>query len=72
MTIKTASGSTYSILVKNGKVYFQKGLTEGVVVALDGLKIGESLTIKYHPLNIHSQEQKSVAMIHTTKITSIY
>ncbi len=71
MLIKTISGSNYFFEVNNGSLWFSKGLTEGKVVAIKGLEIGEKLEITFHQFNIYGELENSISIIRSTEIVSI-
>ena len=72
MIIKTKSGETFIMTVSDNGLRIQRGVGEGRVSSLSGLTVGESLTIRYYPLDIYCQaESDSESVIITTPITEI-
>ena len=72
MEVTTRSGSKYLFTVRDNKVYFMKGIHEGVVVSLNGLKVGNRLEIEFYPLSFQTYKQsKELLKIRTTEIIRI-
>lgn len=71
MVVTTKNGSKYIFTVKDNKVYFLKGIQEGVVSSINGLEVGKELELHFYPLDQCYNQSDELKYARSTEIISI-
>ncbi len=71
MVVTTKSGSKYTFSVTDNKLYFSKGIQEGVVSSINGLEVGKELELHFYPLDHCYNQSDELKYARSTEIISI-